>query len=90
MNSRRTHHANLEKCLLANGGMSSKACIKRHLNQQAMQLLPNTNLKIKEVADQLHFSDEYQFSRFFRMLNGLAPIQYRKALAKATPRARTL
>jgi AraC-like DNA-binding protein len=29
-----------------------------------MQLLLNTDLKIKEVADRLHFSDEYHFSRF--------------------------
>ncbi len=44
----------------------------------------NSNLKIKQVADRLHFSDEYHFSRFFRMLNGLAPSQYRKALIKTT------
>jgi transcriptional regulator GlxA family with amidase domain len=48
-----------------------------------MQLLLNSNLKIKEVADKLHFSDEYHFSRFFRTLNSLAPLQYRKAFAKS-------
>jgi AraC-like DNA-binding protein len=45
--------------------MSPKACLKRHLNQQAMQLLLNSGLKIKEVASQLGFSDEFHFRRFF-------------------------
>ena len=53
--------------------MSPKACLKRRLNQQAMQLLLNSGLKIKEVASQLGFSDEFHFRRFFCIANGLAP-----------------
>ena len=62
-----------------NTGMSPKAYLKRRLNQAALQLLLNTDLKIKEVARQLHFSDEFHFSRFFRGANGLAPLRYRSA-----------
>ncbi len=44
-----------------------------------MRLLLNSDLKIKEVASQLRFFDEFHFSRFFRSANGLAPLQYRRA-----------
>jgi len=62
-----------------NTGMSPKAYLKRRLNQEAMRLLLNSDLKIKEVASQLRFSDEFHFSRFFRITNGLAPLRYRRA-----------
>lgn len=65
-----------------NTGMSPKAYLKRRLIQEAMQLLLNSDLKIKEVASQLRFSDEFHFSRFFRIANGLAPSQYRRAFAR--------
>jgi len=42
-------------------------------------LFLNSDLKIKEVASQLRFSDEFHFSRFFRITNGLAPLRYRRA-----------
>jgi transcriptional regulator GlxA family with amidase domain len=62
--------------------MSPKAYLKRRLNQEAMQLLVNSDLKIKEVARQMRFSDEFHFRRFFRAANGLAPLQYRRAFAR--------
>jgi AraC-like DNA-binding protein len=62
-----------------NTGMSPKAYVKRRLNQEALQLLLNSDLKIKDVASQLRFSDEFHFSRFFRIANGLAPLEYRRA-----------
>jgi len=66
-----------------NTGMSPKAYVKRRLNQEAIQLLINSDLKIKDVASQLRFFDEFHFSRFFRHANGLAPVQYRRAFAKS-------
>jgi AraC-like DNA-binding protein len=62
-----------------NTGTSPKAYVKRRLKQEARQLLLNTDLKIKEVARHLRFSDESHFSRFFRIANGLAPLRYRRA-----------
>jgi len=64
-----------------NTGMSPKAYVKRRLNQEAIQLLLTSDLKIKEVSSRLRFSDEFHFSRFFRIANGLAPLQYRRAFA---------
>jgi AraC-like DNA-binding protein len=65
-----------------NTGMSPKSYLKRRLNQAAMQLLLNSDLKIKQVASQLRFFDEYHFSRFFHSANGLAPLQYRRSFTK--------
>jgi AraC-like DNA-binding protein len=63
-------------------GMSPKAYVKRRLNQEAIQLLTNTELKLKQVADRLSFCDEYHFSRFFTKANGVPPSRYRLSLVK--------
>lgn len=59
-------------------GISPKEFLNRRLNQEAIQLVLNTDLKIKQIAEQLRFSDEFYFSRFFQKLNGSAPSFYRQ------------
>lgn len=59
-------------------GMSPKDYMTRRINQEALQLLINTNLQMKEIAEKLRFSDEYYFSRFFQKLNGTPPSRYRR------------
>jgi AraC-like DNA-binding protein len=53
----------------------------RYLNhlrmQRAVQLLNTTNLSIKEISDQLGFSDQFYFSRAFSKLHGHAPTEHR-------------
>jgi AraC-like DNA-binding protein len=61
-----------------NVGMSPKAWLSRCLNQEAIRLLIQSDAPTKNVAQQLRFSDEYHFSRFFKRLNGLAPTPYRQ------------
>ena len=61
-------------------GMSPKDYLTRRLNQEALQLVINTDLKVKEIALRLRFSDEFYFSRFFKRLNGCSPVAYRKRL----------
>ena len=46
--------------------------------QQACQTLAFTSRPIKEIADELGFSDQYYFSRMFSRLMGMSPSQYRK------------
>lgn len=58
-------------------GISAKDYISRRLNQEALQMVINSDLRIKEIAAKLHFSDEFYFSRFFQRLNGTSPTQYR-------------
>lgn len=62
----------------SNTGISPKEYLNRRLNQEAIQLVINTDLKMKEIAERLRFTDEYYFNRFFKKMNGLAPAQYRR------------
>ena len=55
-----------------------KAYVNRRLNVAASQLVLGSNLTIKEIAEQLRFTDEFYFSRFFKKLNGCSPNIYRK------------
>jgi AraC-like DNA-binding protein len=40
--------------------------------------LTETELSIKQIADKLHFRDEYYFSKFFRLRAKTPPGQFRK------------
>jgi AraC-like DNA-binding protein len=46
--------------------------------QQACQALAFTPKAIKEIADELGFSDQYYFSRMFSRFMGMSPSEYRK------------
>lgn len=59
-------------------GMTPKSYLTRRLNQEALRWVMNTELKMKEIAEKLSFSDEYYFSRFFQKLNGAPPSRYRR------------
>lgn len=63
-------------------GMSPKEYLTRRLNQEALQLVINTDLKLKQVAEHLRFTDEFYFSRFFKKLNGCSPRDYRNRLRR--------
>ena len=45
--------------------------------QKACQYLLFTNLRIKEIAEQLGIEDPYYFSRMFKSVMGLSPKEYR-------------
>lgn len=82
----RTHGTSLHAFSMAfatNTGASPKSYITRRLNQEAIQLVLNTNLRIKEISERLRFSNEYYFSRFFQKLNGTPPVRYRQSFRHA-------
>ena len=58
-------------------GMSPKDHLNRRINQSAIELLINTDMRVKEIAEKLRFSDEFYFSRFFAKLNRVSPAKYR-------------
>lgn len=58
-------------------GITPKQMIDRFLMGKALDLL-NSERSIKEVADQLNFSSEFSFSRFFKKQMGEAPSNWRK------------
>jgi AraC-like DNA-binding protein len=45
---------------------------------QARRLLGDSDLPIKQVADQLGYRDVFYFSRQFRQITGVPPAAYRK------------
>ncbi len=45
---------------------------------EAKVLLNNPNLSVAQVADELHFSDQFFFSKFFKRIAGSTPSDYRK------------
>ena len=49
--------------------------------QRAVQLLNNTNLSIKQISEQLGFSDQFYFSRAFRRLHNHSPSEHRRRYA---------
>jgi len=54
--------------------------------QQAVQLLNSTDLPIKQISDQLGFSDQFYFSRAFRKMHNHSPTEHRRRYsAKAFP-----
>ena len=64
-------------------GTSPKEYLQRRLNQEAIRWVMNSNLKMKEIAARLRFSDEYYFSRFFQKQNGSPPLRYRSQAESA-------
>jgi AraC family transcriptional regulator of arabinose operon len=46
--------------------------------QNACQMLDFTNMHIKEISSLLDFEDQFYFSRVFRKIMGVSPLDYRK------------
>jgi AraC-like DNA-binding protein len=47
---------------------------------EAKALLNDTSLTIGQVADELHFSDQFFFSKYFKKQTGISPFSYRTAV----------
>jgi AraC-like DNA-binding protein len=50
----------------------------------AKVMLLNTNLSVKEIANNLSFGDVYYFSNVFKQKTGVSPTKYRKGLCAQT------
>jgi AraC family transcriptional regulator of arabinose operon len=49
--------------------------------QRAVQLLNTTNLSIKQISEQLGFTDQFYFSRAFRKMHNHSPSEHRQRYA---------
>jgi len=49
--------------------------------QRAVQLLNTTDLSIKQISDQLGFSDQFYFSRAFSKMHNHSPSEHRRRYA---------
>lgn len=65
-------------------GISPKEYLQRRLNQEAIRWVVSSELKMKQVAERLCFSDEYYFSRFFKKANGCSPTEYRNRFGRVS------
>ena len=59
-------------------GKSPGKLIDEAIVEEAKLLLKETNLSIASVAEELHFSDQASFSKFFKKHTGLSPLSYRR------------
>ena len=62
----------------AHTGKSPKQYMIRQRMELSARLLSDPSLFISEVADRLHFSDEYAFSKAFKKYYGESPVSFRK------------
>ena len=58
--------------------ITAKHYLEMELVRRAGKQLLLSSKTVKEIADEMKFSDEYYFSRFFRKNTGVAPGQYRR------------
>ncbi len=59
-------------------GIPPKDLIHRILFRKSSVLLGNYSLTVREIAEKLHFSSEFYFSRFFKHQSGMSPTEYRR------------
>lgn len=59
-------------------GKSAGEIIDDFVIQEAKIILSDSNLSISEVAEELHFSDQSFFGKFFKRHTGISPKEYRK------------
>lgn len=63
-------------------GFSAGELIRKRVILESKRLLINLHLSISEIADQLNFSDNSYFSKFFKKYTGAGPEEFRKNIFK--------
>ena len=61
-------------------GKSPGKLIDEAIVEEAKLLLKDTSLSIATVAEELHFSDQASFSKFFKKHTGITPLSYRRGI----------
>lgn len=60
-------------------GYTTHHWICQALIEEAKFLLNDSNMSIQQIANDLHFSDQASFSKFFKKHTTLSPVSYRKS-----------
>src|SRR6476660_8660001 len=83
VNLSRSHYTTLFRRVI---GYVTLSYLNHLRMQHAVQLLNSTNLPIKQISDQLGFSDQFYFSRAFSKMHNHSPSEHRRRYAtKALP-----
>jgi AraC-like DNA-binding protein len=59
-------------------GTTAADWIERYIILEAQALLKSTNMTIQQIGDELNFSSQTFFGKFFKRLVGMSPKEYRK------------
>lgn len=70
----------LSKTVKETSGKTAGEIIDDFVLLEARLLLDNPELSIQEIANELHFSDQSFFGKFFKRHTGVSPKQYRQSL----------
>jgi AraC family transcriptional regulator, transcriptional activator of pobA len=70
----------LSMCVKETTGKTCGETIDEMVVAEAKTLLHNPELTIGHVADELNFSDQYFFSKYFKKRTGMSPMNYRMAV----------
>lgn len=80
----------LNRIFLKKYGMTPTRYLAQQKVALAKTLLRNTSLSVRQVSDQLCFTDEHYFSNVFQKNVGLRPREYRRKTAAGSPQENTL
>lgn len=69
-------------------GKSIHRFICEMLHSEARKLLASSDMSIQQIAEELHFSDQSAFTKFFRRQAGMTPQKYRKLNMEGTTKNR--
>jgi AraC-like DNA-binding protein len=59
-------------------GKGAKELIDQRIISESKRFLQFSSLSVKEITAALNYSDQYQFSKFFKKHTGISPVAYRK------------
>ena len=71
--------AKLSSICLSYTGLNAKEMINARIISESKKMLLSSTLSIKEISGILGFSDQYQFSKYFKKYMATAPLFYRKS-----------
>ncbi|MDL2208587.1 helix-turn-helix domain-containing protein [Parabacteroides sp. OttesenSCG-928-O15] len=63
-------------------GKTVNRWIDENLILEARKLLKTTGATVQQIADELNFSDQSTFGKFFKKHHGISPIEYRRTQAR--------
>jgi len=72
----------LSKLFHDHAGMSPSKFLTDYRMQQAKRLLRETQLSIKEIANKVGYPDQFHFSKSFKNISGISPVQFREQTKK--------
>jgi AraC-like DNA-binding protein len=68
----------LSQIIKANTGKSANDWIDEYVMLEAKALLKSSKLTIQQISDELNFTDQSFFGKYFKRIEGISPKEYRE------------